>query len=356
MKFNFVYLGLSDWLQKKGLSSCEDLYTADDKIFTLGRHFWILKTFKFLKHSTLNISLSENLDSNAINILHRDHYSNRMALDYFVVCVRADRDPAFSAQVELLQNGLDADDKTKFFLPHWPQEGIIPRDPNRKGIQNLSFFGKKCHVSPELESLRFKEFCDKYGLVFKIHENDWSDYFSTDVVIAVRDGFSFYLDSKPAHKIINSWIACVPSILNPEYGYLEIVSGTDDAIFVNSIDELIFRLKSLIEAPELYNRMVSNGKKRAEEFSFDQIALKWELLLKSIEKTQYPAWRKKHKLFKLFGFLFSCIQQKIWGVQETQYPNNWLRNVISYVRIFFSAPGYCLKQLNFTYRYRYRRK
>jgi len=356
MEFNFVFLKLSEWLRKNGLSSCSDICSINDNIFKNGKEVHILKTYKILQCTSLNLSLSECLDKKAINIMHRDDYDAEMTKEHFIVCSRADKEPAFSAQIEILQNGLHANGKNRFFIPHWPQDGIIPRDPERDKIEKLTFFGKKCHVFPELKSERFKEFCRKYGLVFEINEQDWHDYSSTDVVIAVRDGFPFYLDSKPAHKLLNSWIAGVPAILNPEYGYIEAIAGENEVIFVNSIHDVMVRIKGLIDSPDLYNKIVNNGNRRAKEFSFDRIASEWELLLKKIETSHYPKWQAMSKLRKAAGFTCSEFRQKIWGIQVTQYPNNLLRNSKSYIRIFFSAPILCIRQLFFSFQYRFRKK
>ncbi|BBO88531.1 glycosyltransferase [Desulfosarcina ovata] len=352
MKFNFVFLGINKWLNENKLQSINDVRFVDDRIFKTGKEAYILKTFKIMQNTTLNLTLSESLEKNAINIIHRDDFSPKMSIDNFIICARVDREPAFSAQVEILQNGLHADGKKRFFITHWPIDGIIPRDPKSNDIKRLSFFGKKCHVSPELNSEKFKDFCEKHGLKFTIHEDNWTDYHSTDVVIALRDGFPFYLDSKASHKLVNSWIACVPAILNPEYGYKEIINETEDAIFVNSLDELIKALKAMLDSPEQYIKIVNNGKKRANEFSFEKISKEWETLLKHIEKYNYPRWKNMSYLYKITCYKFAIFRSIIWGIQVTQYPNTWLRNIKSYIRIFIAAPILCIRHLKFHHSHR----
>jgi hypothetical protein len=349
MKYNFVYLGLYEWIRKKGLKTLQDINDVDDNLFKKGKDWWILKTFKYLRNSNLNPMLSDKLEKNAINILHHDDFSMEMAVEHFVVCVRADRNPAFCAQVEIVQNGLHADNIKRFFLPHWPQDGIITRNPHRKGIKQLSYFGNRWNISPELESAPFKEFCREHGLIFNIQETDWSDYHSTDLVIAFRDGFSFFLDCKPSSKLVNSWFAGVPSILNPEYGYCEIATGAKDAIFVNSIDQLLSELKTLVETPQRYTEIVNSGQRRAEEFSVDKISEKWVDQLKHIGQHNYSSWRKRNRLHRSVIFYFSVLRTIIWGEQVVQYPNNLLRNVKSYLRIFLAAPALCIKQLTFAF-------
>lgn len=354
MKFNFIFKGLRNWLSLRNITSYKGVCGIDDCDFMTGKEVWILKTYKYLQKSQLDITISEEIDPNSINVTHRDDYYSSMSINNFVVCIRADRDPAFTAEVEILQNTLFKNSLNRYFIPHWPQGGIIKRDSHRNGIRQLSYFGKEYYVSNMLKSRKFQEFCEINGLTFKIFENNWTDYSTTDIVIAIRDGFPFYCDCKPPSKLVNAWFAGVPAIINPEYGYKDVISDVLDAIFVNTLDDLLYVIKKMIDSPEIYDKMVANGTCKASNFTCDKIALQWEEILNRIANSNFQVWKCKHSLFKKIAFIMSLIHEKVWGIQVAQYPNSFLRNIKSYIRIFISCPIVFMKHLVFSLKFRFK--
>src|SRR5436190_23959176 len=97
-----------------------------------GPETWIVQTFHILRSFGHPYRLSGTLDPGAINVLHYDDLGAPDLWRHFVVSTRGDRDPAFVAQIEIVQNhsGVWSDDD--IYIPFWPQPGLIPRDARRE--------------------------------------------------------------------------------------------------------------------------------------------------------------------------------------------------------------------------------
>jgi glycosyltransferase involved in cell wall biosynthesis len=214
-----------------------------------------------------------------------------------IVTLRADiigfRSPI--ADAEIVQNGYFADGERVFDVPHWPQPGLIPRNPERGAtIRTLAFKGDRGNLHPDLFSSRFADFLDARDIAVHLEETDdrtvpqpWHDYQNVDLLIAVRkpwhEGDMFY--NKPATKLINAWHAGVPALLGPEYAFRELREDPLDYIEVASDEDAMAAIDRLIEHPDLYRDMVAHGRKRAEDFTIDRITERWaEVLFEKIPR------------------------------------------------------------------------
>ena len=165
-----------------------------------------------------------------------------------IVTLRADivgfRSPI--ADAEIVQNGYFADEERVFAVPHWPQPGLLPRDPDRgTTIRTLAFKGDRGNLHPDLFSSRFADFLDTRDITIRLEETEdrtvpqpWHDYRDVDLLIAVRkpwhEGDMFY--NKPATKLINAWHAGVPALLGHEYAFRELREDPLDYIEVANDD------------------------------------------------------------------------------------------------------------------------
>ena len=62
--------------------------------------------------------------------------------DCLMVAVRADHSESHLADFEVVQNRVWVDDTRRFFVPLWPQPGLVPRDPARgTRIERVAFKG-----------------------------------------------------------------------------------------------------------------------------------------------------------------------------------------------------------------------
>jgi hypothetical protein len=230
-----------------------------------------------------------------------------------VVCVQTDRRvPDVSlADVIVQHNGLREDGRRWFFIPNWPQPGLTLRDSSRGStVESVAFKGAIDNLRAEFLSPAWDQALAHEGLTFVIDtaiEDDdprlamlgghirqgsvagWTDYSSTDVVLAVRPARRDLYRHKPAVKLVNAWRAGVPALLGPELAYREIRRTDLDYIEVSSLTAAADSLSQLRREPDLYQEMVENGRLRARAFAVPAIVERWESLLFET----LPAWRPR---------------------------------------------------------------
>ncbi len=220
-----------------------------------------------------------------------------------VVCVQADRlAPEVSfADVIVQHNGLREDGRRRFFIPNWPQPGLVPRAPDRGAdVTTVTYKGNTDNLRPEFLTKKWERFLAERGLTFVVDaplESDdprlaglgagirigsnskWHDYAETDVVLAVRPPSLDRYRHKPAVKLINAWRAGTPALLGPEPAYRELRRSPLDYLEISSPKDAAEAMSRLCDDPSLYEAMVANGLERATEFSVESITARWETLL-----------------------------------------------------------------------------
>lgn len=287
---------LSDWRIWRGTKS--------------RRRAWIVQTYLRLKKAGYEVEISGELPREGIVVVlvedafkraFREQYvpANRNLL---VLSIRADIDGFRQpfADAEIVQNGMFADERRVFFVPHWPQPGIIPRDPSRgTTIRTISFKGRNGSFRKEFHSDAFTRFLEERGLEFDYSVPQdgslplWHDYQTTDLLLAVRPDFKNgrLRCEKPATKLVNAWHAGVPAIVGPEYAFRELRRTSLDFIEVNSVEESMEAIARLLDQPDLYQAMVENGLARARDFTPDRIAERWaHVLFKKLPEIFASRW------------------------------------------------------------------
>ncbi len=96
----------------------------------------------------------------------------------------------------------------------------------------------------------------------------------------------------------NAWLAGVPALLGPERAYRALRRSELDYIEVGGCDEAEAAIKRLRADPHLYQQMIDNGRKRAEEFTVRRITEHWKALLLDIlparaNEPHVVRWRNK---------------------------------------------------------------
>lgn len=269
------------------------------------RRAWIVQTYLQLRRAGHSVTISPTLPTNGILILLPEaeilasfvEQYDQSHRDLLLATVRADiigfQSPLGDA--DIVQNGRFADEKRTFFIPHWPQPGLLPRDPSRGStIENIVFKGGFGSLHADFRSDRWNRYLEDRGLNFHIasaetegHIPTWHDYTTADLNLAVRppyhDGGLYY--DKPASKLVNAWHAGVPSLLGPEYAYRELRSSPLDYIEVNSVDEAMTAIDRLLDNPNLYQKMVERSRQRASELTVERITERWaEVLFDQLPK------------------------------------------------------------------------
>ena len=313
---NFVLGNISDWediaVDKAREVSIHDLAPR----IRMGREIWNVHAFQLLRQLDFPVRLSGTFDPEAINVAHCDDIRHGPDLwRYFIVSVRADRDPAFLSHMEIVQNQLSIWSKNDYYIPHWPQPGLIAREPSRgKKVENIIYMGKDDNLDNAFKTKHFRQSLERMGMRLLIQENEWWDYHEADVVLAVRGGPQFYLAIKPATKLVNAWLAGCPAILSPEPGYSELWKSDIDYFEATEPAEVLTTLSKLRDSPELMAQMIANGKVRATEFEADAIAHRWEQFLVEMAAGEFHRWqRNASELGRKRRYYTALVKRHLWG-------------------------------------------
>jgi hypothetical protein len=280
------------------------------------RRAWIVQTYRWLRHFGYDVDISSVLPEHGVVVLipeeksydalMRQYQEHHKLLTY--VTVRADviefRSPL--ADVDVVQNGRFASKRDTFFLPHWPQPGIIPRDESRgTAIRSITFKGGFGSIDSMFRSEEWNQYLRSEGIAFEIASKHtqgeiprWHDYENADLVLAVRPlfGDGGMRCEKPASKLINAWHAGVPAIVGPEYAFQELHKHPLDYIEVCSVREAIDAVDMLKNSPGLYLDMIEHGRSRAKEFTPKEISKTWAHVL--FEKVPQIANRPSRQFAK----------------------------------------------------------
>ncbi|PZX52087.1 glycosyltransferase family 1 protein [Algoriphagus chordae] len=257
---------------------------------------WIVQTYLRLKKLGCNVDISDKFPTSGVVVLlsNKDSLSSlddsfkSIPKDVIIVTIRADElqwRPMLS-DVEVVQNGLFANNKDCFFIPHWPQPGIIKRESSRGNtIKNIVFKGGRGSLESVFYSDSWIDGLKARDIDFKFnteHTNtNWMDYSDSDLTLAVRPLFNdkYQRSDKPASKLVNSWFAEVPALLGPEYSFKELRKSDLDYIEVTTVQNALSEIDRLKDDKNLYDQMVQNGIKRSQDFTADATVLKWKWLL-----------------------------------------------------------------------------
>jgi hypothetical protein len=205
------------------------------------------------------------------------------------------------ADIEVVQNAASADGARAFHVPHWPQPGLLPRDPGRGDVlRTLLFPGTSQNLHPGFRAQPWQDFLQKRGLEFRCHYATpqgappaWHDYRDIDVMLAIRPSGATLVRNKPAWKLFNAWLAGVPAILGPESGYRELRERPLDFIEATGPDDAMAAIDRLRSEPGLYAAMVDNGRTRGCAYTDAATEQAWRNLDADVLQ---PAWRELQRV------------------------------------------------------------
>jgi hypothetical protein len=265
-----------------------------------GERVWILKTFLHLRAAGHPVHLVGAAPREGIVVFHakqRRALARSLAAQGFrvpravLVGVRGDLRQPLIADFEILQSSRWAGPR-RFAVPHWPQGGLVPRDPARgERIENVAFKGFAANLAAPFRSPAWAEALARRGLTWRADSVafaglatdetalDWNDYSEVDLVVAVRPPRRRLWTSKPATKLVNAWRAGVPAVLGPEWAYRELRQGPLDYLEAASAEEALAAIDLLRESPDLYRDMALRGLERAEEVTVEKVTARWAEVL-----------------------------------------------------------------------------
>lgn len=220
----------------------------------------------------------------------------RASANQCIAAVAADFLPHPGAQAQILQNAAHARRfPGSFFMPHWPQPNLIPRDPARgTRFETLAFFGDLQNLAPELKERDFeKQLRQRCGMELSIRGAErWHDYSDVDAVLAVRDFTQARHLHKPATKLYNAWLAGVPFLAGRDSAYSAEASPGIDYLVADSPKGLLELVENLQRDPEVRHRLVRSGETKTASRNRDAVRRLWLNFLKLELPRRMEAWRK----------------------------------------------------------------
>lgn len=268
-----------------------------------GGCFWTLQTYLYLQEFGFPCELVTTMPDEGIVLAHRDFLdaSFQPNSKLLLVCLRADVDRHPYAQLHIVQNPYQKIAKSpisvweSYFIPHWPQASLIPRNPERGDkFENVTFIGNKVNLVPEFQDSSWYEQLDNLGLKFqqKLSHNEWHNYSSIDVILAIRSlGNQNSWRGKPGSKLYNAWHAGIPAILGFETAFRAERKSDLDYLEATSVIEVIASLKLLRENLEMRQAMTQNGLMRAKETQPQEMVNKWQNFILNVAVPAYQNWR-----------------------------------------------------------------
>ena len=311
MKINFV--------ARKELSKWPDIdHLSAGSVDTNFNRFrgaasnWIIQTFLILKPHLIargfDVRVSERFIPGEICICHRDDLNKLSgAWNSFVVCARADRPAPLVANVVVLQNELEVNRSSNaFFIPHWPQPGLIPRNRSRGPlVESAAYFGHDWSIPEWLKSGgQLSQALGASRISYHLQNKVWNDYENVDIALAFRDEADVVLEQKPATKVTNAWLAGAIPIVYPEPEYARVVRHGINGFLAHSFHETVDWIKLLARSPEYVTTIQRAASDAAVAFSRDYIIDRWVGLLTQEVKPSYQVWLRRGGRFnRLFGYL-----------------------------------------------------
>lgn len=298
MRVRFLLPGEGDLDELRALDPDRDV-----ERFKRGECAWVLQTYLRLAAAGQPVELVDRPPADGVVVFHAKHrrwlrrHGGRMPA-VVLVGVRGDlRSPAI-ADFEVLQNGFHADGRRLFHVPHWPQPGLIPRDPARGDeIRRIAYHGFARNLEAGFRERRWLDFLAERGIEWHYGAAEfagpttdritlaWHDFREVDLVLAVRPPSPDLHPAKPATKLINSWLAGVPALLGAEVAYRELRRSPLDYVEVADVDQAIGAVERLAGDPALYRAMRGRSAKRTEEHTPERwIAIWSELLFETVPR------------------------------------------------------------------------
>jgi hypothetical protein len=297
-----------------------------------GKYIWVVKTFGYLAKMGFPCHLTHELPDEGVIVTHREFFKDTMIPNrrQLFVCVVADFQRHPFAQLHVVQNARDPLLKhptpawPAAFMPHWPETGLIPRDPARGDLfENVSYYGLPARLAPQLRSPQFAARLREHGFNFRIIGRDrWNDYSDTDAVLAVRSFAPLSWHKFPPTKLYNCWLAGVPGLLGGESAYQAERRSEYDYFEVRSADEVLETLLRLRGDPDLRAAVMRNCAERAAGVDPMRIAETWASFLNTMAVPAWRDWRRrsaarrlKFRIARAFRyFQFVCMDFAVRGV------------------------------------------
>lgn len=289
------------------------------QLIRAGRDSWITQTFVQLKRRGHDVYLTDHFPKDQICIVYYDDiHLKHLPVRSFFVTIYPDRPRPHIAHLRIVQNPTQVrDPRIDHLITHWPQPGLIPRDPARGDrIQHVGFLGRLPYLAQPFRSDAFRQQLAEMNMQLVIREqrNQWHQYADLDAILAVRDVTPFDASLKPPSKLINAWHADCPALLGPEPAFQALRQSPLDYLKVRSPDQAAAALKKLRDTPGLRQQMVEQGRARRQQFTANAIADQWIKTLAGPVTETYERWLRRPKPLRRLqdaaAFPFRAVRHK----------------------------------------------
>lgn len=284
---------------------------------------WTLQTYLRLREHDYSCQLVESIPDKGIVVVHRGDlpFHKKPSPNNIFVTTLGDAGWHPYSQVQITQNPshLNGVDNT-FFMHHWTQPGLIPRDEERgDAFENVGYFGHPDQLADELHHEQWEQFLAERGLNWiPVHKGSHrqSDYSDIDLIVAIRsfDGRSY--DHKPATKLHNAWLAGVPAILGPESAYRAERRDELDYLEACSYDGLREHVTALKRRPELRRTLRERSEENRTRINPEEKARQWWELLAGPVQDIYEQWTNRSVLGRAAFFAGRWLRVKRNALQK----------------------------------------
>ncbi len=311
----YFYIPNGDWRDK--IPEDPDVYWKDfGGVITPTIYGWTVQTYLRLKRVNFPCQLVSEIPDEGILLTYRRSVPEdfQPGENLFFVCFKSEQSFHPYAHIHIVGNPIEVTPTVdipgpRYYMPHWPQPGLIPRDKNRGDrFERAAFFGESRNLAPELRSSNFARKIEELGLSWRIIAGEerhlWNDFSEVDAIVSVRefnkpDNFTW----KPALKLYNAWLAGVPAILGQDSAFRNERRSELDYLEVASEEEVILAIKRLRDDIELRRAMIENGERRALEINPAAITGRWMNFMLDKAIPAYYGWRRASKLQKQLFFI-----------------------------------------------------
>lgn len=293
---------------------------------------WTLQTYLMLREKLPDIICSRYPVRDAINIGHCQYLRKlKPSPENFIVSISGEYRHLLWAHAHIVQNRVQHDGRRYFFIPHWGQPGLIPRNSERQTVEHVAYAGRPTQLSSRNGYIRSKfarfgfftskhdgrefwnEEMKRIGMRFSLLvKPNWNDLSDVDILLGIRSFDREKYNYLPPTKLLNAWHAGIPFIGGNDSAFEQVGTPGQDYIQVKSKEEAIQEIIRLRCDHEYYKSFVEAGKKRAKEFTREKIAGAWIQLLTGDMQRIYNSWPQKNiKVKKLNISFFSGIENMI---------------------------------------------
>lgn len=189
----------------------------------------------------------------------------------------------FRPSLEVMPNRSSVTGPHQCWIPPLPQRGLIARTPDRgDAMTTLTYKGYPENLPAEARSAGWLRQVRQLGFEWDpdvrddAGHNRWHDFSVADVALCLRgDASTVGLLRKPATKLLNAWCAGVIPLVGREPAYLELVKHREDAMVVDSAEDVLATLAELRVDQGLVRRLRQGVAARAVEFDRRAVLESW---------------------------------------------------------------------------------